>query len=110
VTLSFGQQQLVRAVLNDPVEPAFVTPAQRAAIRAICALREPGCPREQFLIAFKIALVEAANARQIPFDPQRTAVLARLISVFILELYEDENGDETKFVAQHTFIARQPSL
>jgi hypothetical protein len=110
VILTFAQQELVRAVLSDPMAHSVVTPGQREAIREICALREAHCAREQFLIAFKIALVEAANARQIPYNPQRTAVLAQLISVFILELYEDENGDETKFVAQHTFIARQPSL
>jgi hypothetical protein len=110
VTLTFAQQELVRAVLSDPMAHSLVTPGQREAIREICAQRNTHCAREQFLIAFKIALVEAANARQIPFDPQRTAVLARLISVFILELYEDGNASETKIAAQHTLIARQPSL
>jgi hypothetical protein len=110
VTLTFAQQELVRAVLSDPMAHALVTPGQRATIRAICALREPHFARERFLIAFKIALVEAANAREIPYNPQRTAVLAQLISVFILELYEDGNGSEPKIVPQHTFVASQGSL
>jgi len=65
-----------------------VTAEQRAVIRRICAAPERQTfEPEDFLIAFKIALVEAANAVRIPPGPDRNDFLARMVSVYIEEFY-----------------------
>ena len=42
---------------------------------------------EDFLIAFKLAVVEAANDVGIPPGPERNDFLSRLVSVYIEEFY-----------------------
>jgi hypothetical protein len=42
---------------------------------------------EDYLIAFKLALVDAANQVGIPHGPDRNDFLARLVSVYIEEFY-----------------------
>lgn len=94
MTLTAEQRQLIRTALNAKAEHASVTPAQRAAIRELCATSGAHGEPEKFLIAFKIALVEAANAEQIPFGPERSGVLSRLVTAFIDELYAHHGNGE----------------
>jgi hypothetical protein len=74
---------------------SVVTSEQRDAIRRICAAPERQTfEPEDFLIAFKLALVEAANAVGIPPGPDRNDFLARLVSVYIEEFYRVPQGAE----------------
>ncbi len=66
----------------------MVTSEQRAVIRGICSAPErQRFEPEDFLIAFKLALADAANAVGIPLGPDRNDFLARLVSVYIEEFY-----------------------
>jgi hypothetical protein len=65
-----------------------VTVQQRAVIREICLAPERAhYAPEDFLIAFKLALVEAANGARLAPGPQRNDLLAALVSVYIDEFY-----------------------
>ena len=87
MTLTFAQQRLIGTLVHEKPVRAIVSSDQRNCIRELCLdlgyQREP----EQLLIAFKKALEHAANDARIPFGPDRSAMLARLVSVFIDELY-----------------------
>ena len=70
-----------------------VTHEQRMALRQICSAPERiGFEPEDFLIAFKLALVDAANDVGIPPGPDRNDFLARLVSVYIEEFYRSPVG------------------
>lgn len=73
-----------------------MTPEQRAVIRRICSApeRETFEP-EDFLIAFKLAIVDAANAVGIQPGPDRNDFLARLVSVYIEEFYRSPQSSES---------------
>ena len=92
VTLSFVQHGLVRSAVRGMARFGLVTPEQRRSVRDLCdqsgSVREP----EQFLIAFKVALIEAANDERIPYGPERNDMLGRLVTVFIDELYKGNTG------------------
>jgi hypothetical protein len=65
-----------------------VTAEQRVVIRQICSAPERwNYTPEDFLIAFKLAIVDAANEGGIPPGPDRTDFLAKLVSVYIDEFY-----------------------
>jgi hypothetical protein len=65
-----------------------VTVEQRAVIREICSAPERArYAPEDFLIAFKLAMVEAANAARLSPGPERNDLLADLVSVYIDEFY-----------------------
>ncbi len=78
-----SHQELLRTVLLGASEVA-VTAEQRAAIRQICSApdRDRFAP-EDFLIAFKLAMVDAANDVGIPPGPDRNEFLSRLVTVYI---------------------------
>jgi hypothetical protein len=79
---------LLRSALNGGVRGKTVTPEQRLALRRICSAPErTSFEPEDFLIAFKLALVDAANDVGIPPGPERSDFLARLVSVYIEEFY-----------------------
>ena len=127
-----SHQELLRAaMMGGSSNDVEVSSEQRAAIRQICSgperLRfEP----EDFLIAFKLAIVDAAKAAGIPPGPDRNALLARLVTVYIEEFYRaplaDGKGTEhqsgpsflagsallaiTSSDAAHTSADAQPSL
>jgi hypothetical protein len=64
------------------------TVEQRAVIREICLGPERAhYAPEDFLIAFKLALVEAANTARVAPGPERNDLLADLVSVYIDEFY-----------------------
>ena len=65
-----------------------VSAEQRSVLRQICSAPERKYfEPEDFLIAFKLALVDAANDVGIPPGPERNDFLPRLVSVYIEEFY-----------------------
>jgi hypothetical protein len=89
----------------------MVTSEQRAVIRGICAAPERHrFEPEDFLIAFKLAIVDAANEVGIPPGPERNDLLARLISVYIEEFYRHPlgNGSATNSDVARTSPDAQP--
>lgn len=122
-------QELLRDVLRGSSD-VVVTGAQREAIRQICSAPERGrFEPEDFLIAFKLAIVDAANDVGIPLGPDRNELLARLVTAYIDEFYSGpvadgngsarENGQSfgadgalrtfTSFGGAHTSPDAQPS-
>lgn len=94
-TLSPAHQELLRSALDGRGPESLVTSEQRAAIRRICSAPERQTfEPEDLLIAFKLALVEAANAVRIPPGPERNDFLARLVSVYIEEFYRVPQGGD----------------
>jgi hypothetical protein len=96
VDLTAAQLHLVRRALDGNELDLFVTREQRAAIRELCQRVGADCEREKFLIAFKAALVETANEFDIVNGAERDAMLARLITVFIDELYNGARDRERR--------------
>jgi hypothetical protein len=92
VTLNFVQHRLIRTALKAKSDYGLVTPEQRRMIRELCAQAGPGHEPEQALIAFKVALIEAAGDAGIPFGSERNELLGRLVSVFIEEFYRGEKA------------------
>lgn len=88
MNLTPTQLLLIRSAIASDEIDVVATPQQRAFIREICAQAAADCEREKFLVAFKFALVEAANELAIPYGSPRDGTIDRLISVFIGELYE----------------------
>lgn len=83
-----SHQELLRTALGSSASETTVTGEHRAAIRRICSAPErQSFEPEDFLIAFKLALTDAANAAGIPLGPDRNDFLARLVSVYIEEFY-----------------------
>lgn len=81
------QESLTRALSNGATGKT-VTPEQRMVLRQICSAPERmSFEPEDFLIAFKLALVEAANDAGMPPGPDRSDFLSRLVSVYIEEFY-----------------------
>jgi hypothetical protein len=69
-----------------------VTLEQRVVIREICCAPERArYAPEDFLIAFKLALVEAANAARVPPGPERNDLLSDLVTVYIDEFYRSSS-------------------
>ena len=57
-------------------------------MRKICSAPErANFAPEDFLIAFKLAIVDAANDVGIPPGPERSDLLSRLVSAYIEEFY-----------------------
>ncbi len=68
-----------------------------AAIREICAeARANGQGPERALVEFKFALADAANDVEMPLGPDRSRLLAGLVSTFIAELYEPTSKSRAK--------------
>lgn len=81
-------QELLRSALEGRPAESVITSEQRDVIRRICSAPErQSFEPEDFLIAFKLALVEGANAVRIPPGPERNDFLARLVSAYIEEFY-----------------------
>jgi hypothetical protein len=94
--LPVSHQESLRTVLDGLAPEMTVTAEQRAVIRRICAAPERQTfEPEDFLIAFKLALVEAANAVRIPPGPDRNEFLARMVSVYIEEFYRAPLGGDS---------------
>ena len=87
---------MIRDALKENELSPFVTAEQRAAIRAVCSDLGSDGKAEKLLIAFKTALVDAANDLDVPHGPERDAKLSRLVSVFIDELYAKTREGEAR--------------
>ena len=89
-----SHQDSLRTALGVVASEHIVTSELRAVIRGICSAPErQGFEPEDFLIAFKLALVDAANEAGIPPGPDRTDLLAKLVTVYIEEFYRSPAGD-----------------
>ena len=89
-------QESLRSVLEGSAPESMVTSEQRAVIRRICSAPErQSFEPEDFLIAFKLAIADAANAVNIPPGPYRNDFLARLVSVYIEEFYRVPQSSES---------------
>ena len=72
-----------------------MTSEQRTVIRAICLAPERNrFEPEDFLIGFKLAIVDAANDAGIPPGPERNDFLSRLVSVYIEEFFRLPTANE----------------
>jgi len=81
--------------MTDGATAKTVSAEQRSVLRQICSAPErKHFEPEDFLIAFKLALVDAANDVGIRPSPERNDFLSRLVSVYIEEFYwSPPNGD-----------------
>jgi len=81
--------------MSDGVTDKTVTLEQRSVLRQICAAPERvAFEPEDFLIAFKLALVDAADEVAIKLGPERNDFLSRLVSAYIEEFYRSPvSGD-----------------
>jgi hypothetical protein len=81
-------QELLRAALNPGSAERTVSSEQRAIIQQICSAPEKGTfAPEDFVIAFKLALADAANEVGMAPGPDRNEFLARMVSVCIEEYF-----------------------
>jgi hypothetical protein len=81
-------EDLLRSALSAKSTGRAITSEQRAIITQICSAPEKASfAPEDFLIAFKLALVNAANEVGIPPGPERNEFLARMVSVCIEEFF-----------------------
>lgn len=86
-SLSPRQKELLRAALSHGTGRT-VSSEQRAIIHQVCSAPEMGTfAPENFVIAFKLALTDAANDVGIPPGPDRNDFLARVVSVCIEEFF-----------------------
>ena len=87
--------ELLKVAMSEGVKEKTVTPEQRSVLRQICSAPERmSLAPEDFLIAFKLALVDAANDVGIKPGPERNDLLSRLVSVYIEEFYRSPvSGD-----------------
>ena len=80
-------QELLRVALAHGTGHT-VSSEQRAIIHQICSAQEKGAfAPEDFVIAFKLALTDAANHAGISLGPDRNDFLARMVSVCIEEFF-----------------------
>jgi len=103
---------LLRTALGAHGSQSTVTSELRSVIRGICSAPERhGFEPEDFLIAFKLAIVEAANDVGIPPGPERNDFLSKLVSVYIEEFYRlpVANRPITSADAARTLPDVQPS-
>jgi hypothetical protein len=81
-------RDLLTGVMKNGAAGKPVSSEQRLVLRQICSSPErTRSEPEDFLIAFKLAVVDAANEAGIPPGPERNDFLARLVSAYIEEFY-----------------------
>jgi hypothetical protein len=86
--LARHQEELLRTALRLTGTGPTVTSEQRAIIHQICSAPEKlTFAPEDFVIAFKLALAEAADDVGIRPGPERNDLLARMVSVCIEEFF-----------------------
>lgn len=104
-------QHLVRSILKDMTVRSKITADQRAAIRQCCVEAVTVAEPEKVLIAFKSALIAAADAEQLPAGFERNAMLSQLVSIFIDELYaSDDDGSVQEMGLRKETPASAPRL
>ena len=86
-------EELLRTALRSNGTASVVTSEQRAIIHQICSAPEKlAFAPEDFVIAFKLALTNAANDVGIKAGPDRNDLLARLVSVCIEEFFRSPSA------------------
>ena len=86
--LPLSHQELLKSAIKDGANSKTVSDEQRLILRQICSAPERRVfEPEDFLIAFKLALADAANDVGIPPGPERNDYLSRLVSACIEEFY-----------------------
>jgi hypothetical protein len=91
--LSPDHRELLDHALKGAHKQLVVTPQMRSAIKEICTSREKlAHEHEDSLIAFKLAIVDAATAAKIPPSPERNDLLAKLVTIYIEEFYSSSDG------------------
>jgi len=92
--LPLSHQELLKSAIKDGATSKTVSDEQRLVLRQICSAPERRAfEPEDFLIAFKLALADAANDVGIPPGPERNDYLSRLVSACIEEFYRySSNG------------------
>jgi hypothetical protein len=86
--LSAKHRDLLDKALRSAHTQLVVTPEIRDAIKEICTSRERlAHEHEDSLIAFKLAIVDAATAARIQPSPERNDLLAKLVTIYIEEYY-----------------------
>jgi hypothetical protein len=97
--LPHHHEELLRNALRQSGTGHAVTSEQRAIIQQICSAPEKlTFAPEDFVIAFKLALTEAANEVGIRPGSERNDLLSRMVSVCIEEFFRlpstsDAHGD-----------------
>jgi hypothetical protein len=91
-------EELLRTALRLSKPGRAVTSEQRGIINAICSSPEKlAFAPEDFVIAFKLALTNAANEVGIRPGPDRNDLLARLVSICIEEFFRaPSSGDAAR--------------
>jgi hypothetical protein len=89
-------EELLQAALRLSGTGGTVTSEQRAIIRQICSAPEKlTFAPEDFVIAFKLALADAANNVGIRPGPERNDLLTRMVSVCIEEFFRLPTTDDS---------------
>jgi hypothetical protein len=90
--------ELLKVVMSDGVTDRTVTLEQRSVLRQICLAPERlSFEPEDFLIAFKLALVDAANEVGIKPGPDRNDFLSRLVTVYIEEFFRSPMSGDGRY-------------
>src|SRR5256885_8868674 len=89
------QLPTLKEALQSDVEQTKARRDQRRLVREICSLPTVrALPPEQFFVAFKEAVSDAANDLGLPNGPERDQLLSRLLSISIEEFFHtDGDGD-----------------
>jgi hypothetical protein len=96
-TIPLTQLPGLREALQTDAEQIEARRAQRKLVRKICSLPEVrGLAPEQFFVAFKEAVSDAANQLNIPRGREREEVLSRLLSISIEEFFQDGKAGEVQ--------------
>jgi hypothetical protein len=91
--LSPSHRELLNDALKSATQQLVVTEEMRSAIKEICTSREKlAHEHEDPLIAFKLGIVDAANAAGVRPSPERNDLLAKLVTVYIEEFYSSANA------------------
>jgi hypothetical protein len=101
--LSPSHRELLENALKGAHKQLVVTAQMRSAIKEICAAREKlAHEHEDSLIAFKLAIVDAANAAKIRPSPERNDLLAKLVTIYIEQYYSfsEESSEGSRQGAQ----------
>jgi hypothetical protein len=92
-TIPLTKRPLLREALQSDVDQSKARREQRRLVREICSLPEVrALPPEQFIVAFKSAVNDAAAELGIDEGREREQLLSRLVSISIEEFFH-KDGD-----------------
>jgi hypothetical protein len=108
-TIPLTKRPLVKEALKSDVDQTEARREQRRLVREICSLPEVrALPPEQFIVAFKSAVNDAASELGIDDGREREQLLSRLVSISIEEFFHpdgDGRGD-SRFARARTWSER----